>query len=464
MIEHEYDKPTRPNVRSIIEDWKDSPKYDENVIRSDQLYEERAVDVIMDYHNHQHNHRRIENVTSECNKQIGSSSLRIDIPKDNAEGKESVIKIKRPQGGGTVRSIPIKDYQTSIAQNIGTLRRSTAPQLQFESLVSEPDKNIPMIPSKQRISIINNDISNIQQRSMLPSGSDKSINPCHDISKCIDTLTRKKEDGVNDGKSMESVRKGSVRDFSDTANYFRRSYRKRLSSNCRNKTRDSKDDKEVARTRGHVGQKIYVYEENARRGERNFDPNLESRKHRTIGVPLVGMHNACGLPVIASWNDAEIFQPIRTSTTVIGTMAPVLGGSRVSSNLRRRTHPKRRAPDPTRTNHTLARVVKRNDSKRSTVKGDDENNTKRRRNRLSFKTTNRPNISSKNSFKRTVRGGKYTLGRAPLTNTLDRKVFKGNAKRRTLYARDDGEEAVQALKNLCLNPLARNESQENMMW
>ncbi|KAF7414358.1 hypothetical protein HZH68_002847 [Vespula germanica] len=249
--------------------------------------------------------------------------------------------------------------------------------------------------------------------------------------------------------------------FSTTA--FRSSYRKRLSSNCR-KTRDSKDDKEFARTRGHVGQKIYVYEENARRSERNFDPILDSKKHRTIGVPLVGMHNACGLPVIASWNDTEIFQPLRTSTTVLGTLAPVLGGSRVSSNLRRRTHPKRRAPDPTRSNHTLARVVKRNDSKRSTVKGDDENNTKRKRNRLSFKTMNRPNISSKNSFKRTVRGGKYTLGKASLTNTLDRKVSKGNAKRRTLYARDDGEEAVQALKNLCLNPLARNESQEDMMW
>ncbi|KAF7407704.1 hypothetical protein HZH66_002241 [Vespula vulgaris] len=451
---------TRHSGRSIIEDWKDSSKYDENVIRSDQLYEERAVDVIMDYHNHQHNHRQVENFPSECNK--GSSLLRIDIPKENEESKESVIKIKRPQGGGTVRSIPIKDYQSSIAQNIGTLRRSMAPQLQFESLVSEPEKNISMIPSKQRTSIINNDTSNNQQRSMIPLEPEKSSNPCHEISKCLDTLTRK-EDSINDGKSMESVRKGSVRDFNDTANYFRRSYRKRLSSNCR-KTRDSKDDKEFARTRGHVGQKIYVYEENARRSERNFDPILDPKKHRTIGVPLVGMHNACGLPVIASWNDTEIFQPLRTSTTVLGTLAPVLGGSRVSSNLRRRTHPKRRAPDPIRSNHTLARVVKRNDSKRSTIKGDDENNTKRKRNRLSFKTMNRPNVSSKNSFKRTVRGGKYTLGKASLTNTLDRKVSKGNAKRRTLYARDDGEEAVQALKNLCLNPLARNESQEDMMW
>ncbi|KAL2725674.1 Tetraspanin-11 [Vespula squamosa] len=462
VIEHEYDKPTRHNGRSIIEDWKDSSKCDENVIRSDQLYEERAVDVIMDYHNHRHNHRQTEHFPTECNKQIESSLLRIDIPKENKESKESVIKIKRPQGGGTVRSIPIKDYQSSIAQNIGTLRRSMAPQLQFESLVSEPEKNIPsMIPSKQRISIINNDTSNNQQRSMLPLESEKSSNPCNEISKCLDTLTRK-EDSVNDGKSMESVRKGSVRDFNDTANYFRRSYRKRLSSNCR-KIRDSKDDKEFARTRSHVGQKIYVYEENARRNERNFDPVLDSKKHRTIGVPLVGMHNACGLPVIASWNDAEIFQPLQTSTTVLGTLAPALGGSRVSSNLRRRTHSKRRAPDPTRSNHTIARV-KRNDSKRSTIKGDDENNTKRKRNRLSFKTMNRPNISSKNSFKRTVRGGKYTLGKASLINTLDRKVSKRNAKRRTLYARDDGEEAVQALKNLCLNPLARNESQEDMMW
>ncbi|KAI4501780.1 hypothetical protein M0802_003115 [Mischocyttarus mexicanus] len=419
----------------------------------------------MDYHHHhrhqQHNHRQVENVPSNCNKQI-TSLLRIEIPKENGESKESVIKIKRPQGGGTVRSIPIKDYQSSIAQNIGTLRRSMVPQLQFESLVSEPEKNIPMIPSKKRISIINKNNSNIQERLMVPLESDKSSNPCHEISKCLDTLTRI-EDNVNDGKSMENIHKGTVCDFNDTANYFRRSYRKRLSSNCR-KTQDGKGDKEFTRTRGHVGQKIYVYEENARRSERNLDPILEPRKHRTIGVPLVGMHNACGLPVIASWNDPEILQPLRTSTTVLGTLAPALGGSRVSSNIRKRTHPKRRAPDPTRSNQTLTRIVKRNDSKRSTLKGADENNTKRKRNRLSFKTLNRPNLSSKNSFKRTVRGGKYTLGKTSLTNTLDKKFFKGNTKRRALYARDDGDEAVQALKNLCLNPLARNESQEEMMW
>ncbi|KAK2579818.1 hypothetical protein KPH14_008697 [Odynerus spinipes] len=415
-----------------------------------------------------------------------SSSPKIAIPK-HENTKESVIKIKRPQGGGTVRSIPIKDYQNSIAYNIGTLRKSMAPQLQFESLVSEPEKNVPMFLTKQRKSIANNNNNNfdVRKRSTLPLAPEQWSRRCNgheNLScrvpgKCPDTVTTKEDKNVNDGKSTVSVRKEN-HDSNDTANYFRRSYRRRLSSNCCNKMRECKGEKEFPRggggggghsnisTRGHVGQKIIVYEENARRSERNLDPDVEQRKHRPIGVPLVGMHNACGLPVVASWNEREIFQPLRTSSTMIGNFNHVHEGSRLPSNLRRRTHPKRRAPDPNRSNRTtLARHVKRSDSRRSTLRSSADNNASgKRTRRLSLKATNRATLSSKNSFKRTVRGGKYTLGKVSLTNTLDRKGFRGVAKRRTLYARDDGEEAVQALKNLCLNPLARNESQEDMIW
>jgi len=60
---------------------------------------------------------------------------------------------------------------------------------------------------------------------------------------------------------------------------------------------------------------------------------------------------------------------------------------------------------------------------------------------------------------------RYGIKTSSLVDTFGRKSIKGgSAKRTTLYAKDDGEEPVQVLKSLCLNPLARANPETNMMW
>lgn len=99
------------NDRGIIEDWCDRVRENSKTIRSDQFYEERAVDVGFQ-------------------EQRKSSSLK--------KRKRDKLAKERPKNGS--RNIPIKDYRASIARNMETLRRSLPPQSQFETLVSEPEK------------------------------------------------------------------------------------------------------------------------------------------------------------------------------------------------------------------------------------------------------------------------------------------------------------------------------------
>ncbi|KAK9296697.1 hypothetical protein QLX08_009369 [Tetragonisca angustula] len=483
--------------KSIIEEWKNPSKFNENVLRSDQLYEERAIDVVPDY------------FLKSCPKEKN------DLEKVR-DDKKNGSKSKSHNSSGTVRSIPIKNYQASIAHNIGTLRRSEAPQLQFESSISEPDKSF-YVTKYKTVSSPQNEIEPQIRQSVVASKRSATLNPsrrsCHSCDyQCeVQSGHRKVNSKLKtlDRRMARSDHNVSVRkndqDFADFGDYFHKSSFQK-SNAARRRSKDTKIEEQsnketmendgskrlrnearvrskwgtIDLERGHVGQKISAYEENAKRSSRNwetFDTYQvfpEIKKHRAIGVPLVGMHNACGLPVVASWHDHELLEPLRVKGRVLGTLRPIFKGQHSSINFRHRTHPKRKMP----TNHSISRKNRLQDlnefdkkidypSIKSLVSlepGMDEVRKKRRR-RPSFKAKRIGTFSSKSTTKRKGRSHGRTDKENTLTGSFRRKSFgTGSVKRQTLYARDDGEEAVQVLKSLCLNPLARTKSETDMIW
>jgi len=477
------------NGKSIIEEWRNPPKYPkESLSQNERRYEERAIDVAMD--------------DQDARKRATQSAPPSRIANGNNcknSNSEKLVKIKRPQGGGTVRSIPIKDYQASIAYNIGTLKRSAVPQSQFESLVSEPEKNI-YVPSKKRMSLINSlHHRSASQTTMQLEGTHKR-SLCRFCNGrrgrcCVDISSGK---NAEDDRYFNRTEDQESQDASDMDEYFRKSSHtsdfERHSRSMRKSLRgDSagtlmavgrKDEEEKAKEAealqlqtGHVGQKISAYEQNVRRSLRAASPvryrsAFESLKgHRSIGVPLVGMHNACGLPVVASWHDHELLEPLRINRGIVATVGPVYRSPRIVPNVRRRTQPRRKAPYPM--DHATINPKNRNvrNMKRSTVKSATHPDTikggsRRKHFRRSSFIAKMGSLSSKNSFKRTARPRRYSGAKtSSLVDTLSGRSLKtGSAKRTTLYAKDDGDEAVQVLKSLCLNPLARANPEEDMMW
>lgn len=479
--------------KSIIEEWRNPPKYSEDLLRSDQVYEERAVDVVID--------NRPPDLPKKHPQCASLPKIENDDTNKN-NNDDKLIKIKRPQGGGTVRSIPIKDYQASIAYNIGTLRRSMAPQSQFESLVSEPEKSVYM-PLRKRVPISNcshhrsasqitciaaqtTEGDNVQKKSSY-CFSNSQHDPCGYY--CTNADSSKHVENIRYFNKTEDQRS---QDGSDIDEYFRKSSHGRFNSNDHRVSRRThsslgntgtitmtgtknekaeEEAKALQLVEGHVGQKISTYEQNARRSFRDPSPRYRSlfevKRHRTIGVPLVGMHNACGLPVMASWHDRELLDSLRINHRIAGTAGSIYKGN-VKANVRRRTQPKRKAPQPDR-----GIIHPRNIDcgvKRSTIKSagyldaiNGSGKSRRKHRRSSFTMTKVGSLSSKNSFKRMPR--RYGIKASSLVDTFGRKSIKGgNTKRTTLYAKDDGEEPVQVLKSLCLNPLARANPETNMMW
>lgn len=481
--------------KSIIEEWKNPQKFEDNILRSDQLYEERAIDVVPDYFH--------KNASKEKND--------IDKIRDD---KKNGAKSRLHNSGGTVRNIPIKNYQASIAHNIGTLRRSEAPQLQFESSMSEPDKSL-CVTKYKTVSSPQNEVS--MESQIRRSKRSETLNPsrrsCHscDYQREIQSGHRKVNSRLKtlDRRVVRSEHNVSVQkddqDFSDFGDYFHKAPSQKFSSNRRRSkdaksrgqskeevsenvgSKRSKNEESRARSkwgtisleRGNVGQKISAYEENAKRSSRNWESLdtyqvfPEINKHRAIGVPLVGMHNACGLPVVASWHDHELLEPLRVKGRVLGTLKPIFKGSRGSINFRHRTHPKRKMPP----SHSISRRNRNSESRESRRRIDYPSiksvaslaagdNVKRIRGRQpSFKAKKTGTFSSKSSIRRKARSDGRRNKENSLTSSLRRKSFDaGTTKRRTLYARDDGEDAVQVLKSLCLNPLARTKSETDMIW
>ncbi|XP_018353522.1 PREDICTED: uncharacterized protein LOC108755165 [Trachymyrmex septentrionalis] len=475
--------------KSIIEEWRNPPKYSEDLLRSDEMYEERAVDVVID-------NRPPLNLPKR-HPQYASKIADNDTNKNNND--DELIKIKRPQGGGTVRSIPIKDYQASIAHNIGTLRRSVAPQSQFESLVSEPEKSV-YVPLRKRVPLTNNlyrrsasqttciaaqtlKADNIRKKSCCFCDSQHnsrgfccanadSSKHVKDIRYFNKTEDRRSQDGSDIDEYFHRSSHGKFSNDHRVSRSTRESSGTIMATDMKNEKAKAEEEARALQLAGHVGQKISVYEQNAQRSLRGANPryrsSFEIKGYRTIGVPLVGMHNACGLPVVASWHDHELLDSLRITRKLAKTAAPIYKSPRTIPNMRQRTQPRRKILQPDR-GMIHPRDIDRG-VKRSMVKSvgyldaiNGSGRSRRKHRRSSFTMAKVGSLSSKNSFKRMPR--RYGIKASSLVDTFGRKSIKGgNAKRTTLYAKDDGEEPVQVLKSLCLNPLARANPETDIMW
>ena len=481
--------------KSIIEEWQNSSDRYDGIISNDQFYEERAIDV------------GIEAICpsprrGSLNHQSGRTLLPLPVStwsnREITEDRES----DRNQSSGTVRSIPIKDYRASLAQDMGTLRRSIVPQQQFETLVSEPERNLrAMNKPRARLNIASTDVND-----------KKTIK---DREKKIEESTRRSKSRRSTKSSREKL-KSRTMEFVPTFRFLDEPndifvdsgfYSRRTSTGRRDRSKDRRERRTPARNSGqseqvvedatvedrkgsvdlkpgNVCKKISVYEGNARssiRSEREIvtrglNDIYGGKPYRSIGVPLVGMHNACGLPVIAHCSDRRIFGTLRVPARLVGSLRRV--GNRPGTSERRNiTQSKRKAPQPSASLRRKSRYVREDeithenhdeDEVLITERTEELNGSTRKRilKRPSFKSGRNAIPYKQRYSRRTTAKSGSKEGRFPSgsTGTFGRSVTRHSVKRSTLYAKDEGNEAAEVLTSLCLNPLARTKSATNMMW
>lgn len=342
--------------KSIIEDWK-------NQLKSDEFYEERAVDVIF-------SRPSSSSPLSGANCQQNSSTT----PPRTRERQKTK---NHHQETETIRSIPLKHYQATLAQDMGSLRRPTLPHHQFESLVSEPDRTHDRTTAR---------ISSRQTKKKSPTNSKPK--------KCSNTAAH-----------------ASFRFLDDSTVFL---------------------DHNPHQERSNVGQMISHYEGNTQEGKKPNFYNLKN--YKTIGVPLVGMHNACGLPVLGAWSN-ERFQTLQVPRDVFRKLEKNTKNARTLVRPRKNGL-KRKAPQP------------------QTIGKSEEFN----RARESFRKKSLRHSNFRNGLKL----NQQSYSRMERTKNNDNKNGFNKTRRATLYAKDDGSDAVNVLTSLCLNPMAKSSS--NMIW
>lgn len=464
----------RSTGKSIIEDWQNSAEHCDEFFRNkNHYYEERAIDVGPDFT------RPMRSSQTQRSSRVASSTFDESSKKNSRDDAVHTSRKEKPnQSNATVRSIPIKDYRASLVHDMETLRRSVLPQRQFESLISEPERN-PRLAGKRR------------SRRNIVSTSPRAEKSFTSPKTRLSPVTRRSKnrrsfksmlDRSNKNRTIEFV--PSFRFLDEPSEFHADSgfHSRRTSSRRRGRRTPSREDTQAVRaasseaqpienapTRsardssedlnlGNVCKKISVYEGNARssgRSEREtagrgLDGNPDVKRHRAIGVPLVGMHNACGLPVIAHWPERRVFSDQRLPVKIV-------------SERRVQTSVKRKAPQP-------RNLRGENDEALPASDVIDESTgsatSKRVLKRPSFKAgrTNpmpyKQRYSRRNGARTTSQDGRKVNGGTLRNGNSTRQ----STKRSTLYARDEGNEAVEALANLCLNPLARNKGAANMIW
>ena len=335
----------------------------------------------------------------------------------------------------TIRSTPIKNYQASIAQSIGTHQRSLPRQYQFEN-DKRPDSFIWQKPR-----------SNLRSAFSIRNFNGTPLINKRRLSKRSDRVNREYQTPTGIADPDASPDSLECYNFVNHINNNSRCSSSRLDSR---KHATNNELRVVPNLEsGNVVQKINAYEENSCciSEERRINSRLgmtEMKEHKSIGVPLVGMHNACGLPVIAHWQSSRLSKSSSTGQ---------IFGSQRHLRSRSQTHPKRRATQDLGESHLKSgwTVIKKESRPLSAMKDVDK--------RPSFKAFRNGIFSAKKGLE-TGRDA----DRESIICRFSGSFSRRSGKRTTLYAKDGGDEAVYALKNLCLNPLARNNKGEVMIW
>lgn len=187
-------------------------------------------------------------------------------------------------------------------------------------------------------------------------------------------------------------------------------------------------------------EKINAYEQNAR-----FAPSEEtnsnlvsekSKKTRKLGVPLVGMQATSKISI------QTMPKPRSTKSSSNHMMYSQYKTSKSHNKLETLDIPRYKLD---------RRLAERGRSSRRSAKSPSGS-----RGRTAREPGRRP------SFK--VSKIKTMPASRSVYNGFGRDSVRRSIKRTTLYAKDDGNEAVRVLTNLCLNPLARSRGSACMMW
>ncbi|XP_033217930.1 uncharacterized protein LOC117173457 [Belonocnema kinseyi] len=227
---------------------------------------------------------------------------------------------------GTSRSIPIKNYRISIGQSIDTLRRSLPPKYQLENA-----KRLDSFKWQKQSSDLRSVFG------FKTSEGPPLINE-HRLSRQSNGVNMECQtptETADPDASPDSLESGNI---VDNVNNHPRCSASTLFSN--KKTANKKLREVPNLESGHVVQKISAYEKNSCcvRRERWSHPRsgmTEMMQRKSIGVPLVGMHNTCGLPDIAHWQ--------RLTLSKSSSGEKVLRGHRYLRS-RSQKHPKIREP------------------------------------------------------------------------------------------------------------------------
>lgn len=232
--------------------------------------------------------------------------------------------------------------------------------------------------------------------------------------------------------------------------------------------------------------------------ERRINSSLgitEVPRFKTLGVPLVGMHNACGLPVFAHWQSSRM-RSLREHDTQSRNQDKVQSRNqdKTPSRNQDKTSRNRDKTLPRNQDKTLPRnldkTLSRNQDK-TLCRNQDKTHLKKfstrsRRNSkeadfksewIMIRETNRPVSSAsckRRSFKvakvgslstrKVLKAGRDNSEKESIICRFGGSFGRRSGKRTTLYAKNGGDEAVTALKTLCLNPLARNSRGDVMIW
>lgn len=335
---------------------------------------------------------------------------------------------------GTIRSIPIKNYRASIAQSIDTIRRSIPLKYQLEN-----DKRLDDFEWQKQSSDL------ISVFSLGNSEGTPLIN---------EPRLSRRSNGVNmefhtpTGTADPDASPDSLGccNIDDNVNNKPHSSSSRLYSRKQNANKKLREVPNLES--GRVVQKISAYEENSCciRKERWVDPRLgmtEIMQHKLIGVPLVGLHNACGMPVIGHWQKSRLSKS--------SSRENFLRGHKYLRSWNQ-THPKRREPQE------LGETVFKTGWPNNQEGSRSSSTRKKVDKRLSFKA------STIGAFPAKVLKPERDVDRKSIICRFSGSFGRRIGKRTTLYAKDGGVEAVDALKRLCLNPLARNNKADVMLW
>lgn len=516
----------RPSGKSIIEEWQNAANRYDGILRNDEYYEERGVDVGDDP-------RSLSNSRSSFMRE-GTSGPKNFINQSGKTSSGTIVQNIDPNGftkraddeknnknhsTGTVRSIPIKDYRASMAHDMGTFGRSIMPQQQFETFKSEGGSRNLREPLDRRRRSSGGRKSSGKNRFSCVASIPLQRNVGTSFSCRMDeprnrSKSRRSSRSKNERRRNETIEfLPSHRYFEDEEDFFfepevcksrgssrrrdrsidearnavPRSHPQESDQNCRNAERVPHGDnrgyerkQSVDLERGNVVKKISVYEGNVRSSLRSERPSSRAivqegvvgHRHRTIGVPLVGMHNACGLPVVAAWPENHFIGTLRVPSRLVNKICHVAENGNLRT--RSRTHPKRKAPQPgdqddkrsnqefrLEENSQLPVSEKITASTRSATR-------KRILKRPSFKADRVNSMPYKQRYSRRNAlekiGSKDVRTHGKSSSFGQRSIDKRSLKRSTLYAKDEGTEAAEVLTNLCLNPLARNKGASNMMW